>query len=149
MTNQQTGTGEKECNEVVSFRHEAVPYALGNELWQKYKFGEALKIIDPVTKEPSVRNMFWQPKPGDFKAPGIGNVQIGINELQESGVMFCVCHVALVGLSYELGQKMSMDPEEVKKDLLSGILSGIQLVPSGIWAVSRAQEHGCSYCFVP
>src|SRR5260221_519337 len=35
-----------------------------------------------------------------------------------------------------------------EKEWLSGLLPGIQPVPSGVWAVGRAQEHGCAYCFV-
>jgi hypothetical protein len=26
-------------------------------------------------------------------------------------------------------------------------LPGIKIVPAGIWALNRAQEKGCSYCF--
>jgi hypothetical protein len=148
ITNSMTGTPEKSCNEVIVLRHEAIPYALNDQLWEKYKLGEMFKIDDPATKAPSVRNMFWKPKPGDFSVPGIGNVQIGINELQESGAMFCVCNMALTVYANVIGQKLGMDGGEVLKDLQAGILPGIQLVPSGIWAVNRAQEHGCSYCFV-
>jgi intracellular sulfur oxidation DsrE/DsrF family protein len=39
-----------------------------------------------------------------------------------------------------------LDAEEVKKEWIAGILPGIQVVPSGVWAVNRAQENGCSYC---
>jgi intracellular sulfur oxidation DsrE/DsrF family protein len=148
ITNAMTGTPENNCNEVIVLRHEAIPFAMEDRLWAKYKFGEAFKITDPVTKEPSVRNMFWKPKPGDFSVPGIGNVQIGINELQESGAMFCACNMAITVYSNVFAQNMSMDAAEVNKDFLSGILPGIQVVPSGVWAVGRAQEHGCNYCFV-
>jgi len=27
------------------------------------------------------------------------------------------------------------------------VLPGIEVVPSGVWAVGRAQEHHCAYCF--
>ena len=148
ITNAMTGTTEKDCNEVVVLRHEAIPYAMEDSLWAKYKFGEAFKITDPATNEPSVRNMFWKPKPGDFSVPGIGNVQIGINELQESGAMFCVCNMAITVFSTAIAEKMNMDAAAVKSDFLSGLLPDIQVVPSGVWAVGRAQEHGCSYCFV-
>ena len=148
MTNAMTGTPENNCNEVIVLRHEAIPYAMEDRLWAKYKFGELFKIDDPVTKAPSVRNMFWKPKPGAFSVPGIGNVQIGINELQESGAMFCACNMAITVYSAVLAQSMNMDAAEVNKDFLSGILPGIQVVPSGVWAVGRAQEHGCNYCFV-
>ena len=148
ITNAMTGTPEKDCCEVVVLRHEAIPYAMEDSLWAKYKFGEAFKITDAVTNEPSVRNMFWKPKSGDFSVPGIGNVQIGINELQESGAMFCVCNMAITVFSAAIAKGMNVDAEEVKKDFVSGVLPGIQVVPSGVWAVGRAQEHGCNYCFV-
>jgi intracellular sulfur oxidation DsrE/DsrF family protein len=147
LTNAATGTPEKENGVVVILRHDAIPYAMESRLWEKYKFGELFKVDDPVTKSPSVRNMFWQPKPGDFKVPGIGDVAIGINELQASGVMFCVCNMAITVFSAVAAEKMNMDAAVVKKDWLSGVLPGIQVVPSGVWAVGRAQEHQCAYCY--
>jgi len=147
LTNAATGSPEKDNGVVVILRHDAIPYAMESRLWEKYKFGEVFKIDDPATKAASMRNMFWQPKPGDFKIPGVGQVAIGINELQDSGVLFCVCDMALTVLSAVTAQAMNMDAATVKKDWVSGILPGIQIVPSGVWAVGRAQEHGCAYCF--
>jgi intracellular sulfur oxidation DsrE/DsrF family protein len=145
--NGMTGTPEKDCGVVVILRHDAIPYAMGSQLWEKYKFGEVFKIDDDVTKAPAIRNPFWQPKPGDFKVPGLGNVEIGINELQASGVMFCVCDMALTVFSTVTAQGLKQDPGTVKKEWLAGLLPGVQPVPSGVWAVGRAQEHGCTYCF--
>jgi hypothetical protein len=42
---------------------------------------------------------------------------------------------------------MKLDPAEVRKDWVSGVLPGIQLVPSGVWALGRAQEKQCGYIF--
>ena len=147
LTNAATGTPEKDMGVVVILRHDAIPYTMESRLWEKYKFGEFFKIDDPKTKAPSVRNMFWQPGPDDFQVPGIGPVAIGINDLQASGVMFCACNMAITVLSTVVAQHMKLDAEEVKKDWVAGILPGIQVVPSGVWAVGRAQEHGCAYCF--
>lgn len=147
LTNVATGAQEKDLGVVVVLRHDAIPYTMENRLWEKYKFGEVFKINDPVTKKPSVRNMFWQPKPGDFMVPGVGEVEIGINQLQDHGVMFCACNMALTVLSAVAAQSMKMDATAVYNDWKSGILPGIQIVPSGVWAVGRAQEHGCAYCF--
>ena len=147
LTNAGTGTAEKDTGVVVVLRHEAIPYAMESRLWEKYKFGEAFKINDDATKKPSTRNMFWQPKPGDFVVPGVGEVEIGINQLQEHGIMFCVCNMALTVLSTVTAQGMKMDAKTVYNDWVSGILPGIQIVPSGVWAVGRAQEHGCAYCY--
>ena len=40
-----------------------------------------------------------------------------------------------------------MDADTVHKDMMDGVLPGIQLLPSGVWGVGRAQEHGCGYCW--
>ena len=86
-------------------------------------------------------------KPGDFMLPGVGTVPIGIPELQASGVMFCVCGAAMNVYSTVLAGKMGMKPEDVMKEWKEGLIPGIQVVPSGVWALGRAQEHGCSYIF--
>jgi len=49
---------------VVVLCHGAFPIARGNEMWGKYKIGEAFKILDPETKAPTVKNPFLHPKPG-------------------------------------------------------------------------------------
>ncbi len=147
LTNANTGTAEKDCSVVVVLRHLAIPYAMQSSLWEKYNFGEFFKVEDPATKTPSKRNAFWQPKPGDFKIPGLGAVAIGINELQASGVMFCVCDMALTVNSTKVADGMKADAAEVKKEWVAGLLPGIQVVPSGVLALGRAQEKGCGYIF--
>jgi intracellular sulfur oxidation DsrE/DsrF family protein len=148
LTNEATGTPPKDNSVVVIFRHEGIPYAFNEKIWQEYKFGEMFKVDDPRTKTAAMRNPFWQPMEADFKFPGVGPVPIGINQLQDEGVMFCVCNVAMTVYSAAIAEKMGKDAAQVKKDWTENLLPGIQVVPSGVWAVGRAQEHGCAYCFV-
>jgi intracellular sulfur oxidation DsrE/DsrF family protein len=147
LTNEATGTASADCNVVVVLRHDGIPYAFQHGMWSKYNFGEIFKADDPVTKKPSVRNPFWKPAKGEYKIPGFGEVSIGINELQDSGVMFCVCDAAMTVYSAVIADMMKLDAAEVKNDWKANLLPGIQIVPSGVWAVGRAQEHGCTYCF--
>lgn len=147
MTNATSGTPEKDCSVVVVLRHSAIAYAFENRLWESYKFGEVFQVEDPASKTPAMHNPFWKPNVGDFKIPGVGNVDIGINELQDKGVMFCVCDMAITVFSAAVAAGMKQDAAQVKKEWLSGLLPGIHIVPSGVWAVGRAQEHGCAYCF--
>lgn len=146
-SNIATGTPEKDCSVVVVMRHEAIGYAFEDRLWEKYKFGDIFKANDPATKASALRNPFSNPKDGEYKVPGVGAIAIGINQLQASGVMFCVCNTAITKLSAVLGANSGVDPGEVKKELMAGMLPGIQVVPSGVWALGRAQERGCAYCF--
>jgi intracellular sulfur oxidation DsrE/DsrF family protein len=55
--------------------------------------------------------------------------------------------MALTVYSGVVAQSLNLDPAAVKKDWVDGLLPGIKVVPAGIWAINRAQEHGCSYCF--
>ncbi len=147
MTNQATGTAANDCGVVVVLRHHAIIYALNDDQWKKYKLGEHYKLTDPMTKAPLERNPFWQPNPEVFKLPDGGEAKLGINQLMDDGVLFCVCKVALNMGSAMIAMQMNKKHEEVKNDWVNGVLPGIQPVPSGVWAVNRAQEHGCSYCF--
>jgi intracellular sulfur oxidation DsrE/DsrF family protein len=147
LTNEATGTPAKDNSVVVVLRHDAIPYAFEDRLWAKYDLGETFKANDPATGKPATRNPFWKPAKGAFNVPGIGEVQIGINELQDSGVMFCVCDAAMTVYSAIVADRMKLQAAEVKKDWVAGLLPKIQPVPSGVWAIGRAQEHGCSYCF--
>jgi intracellular sulfur oxidation DsrE/DsrF family protein len=148
MTNEMSGAAMKDVGVIVVLRHSSIPYAMQDQLWAKYNFGDVFKIDDPVKKVSSAtRNPLWQPKPGDYSVPGIGNVAIGINELQQNGVQFCVCDMAIMVNSAVIASKMNMDAETVKKDFIAGLLPGIHRVPSGVWALGRAQEQGFGYIY--
>jgi intracellular sulfur oxidation DsrE/DsrF family protein len=147
LTNEGTGSKQEECCAVVVLRHDGICYAFEDRIWEKYGFGEVFKADDPLTAKPATRNPFWNPKPGDYKIPGVGPVQIGINELQANGVMLCVCEMAITVNSAKVAKAKGLDAAEVRKDWMTGLLPGIQLVPSGVWALGRAQEKGCGYVF--
>jgi len=147
MSNQALGSPANECCAVVVLRHAAIPYAFDHETWEKYKLGEVFNAPDPATNKPAVRNPFWKPAKGDYNVPGIGEVAIGINELQESGVLFSVCDAAMTVFSASLAQQLNQPAAEIKKDWAAHLLPGIQVVPSGVWALGRAQEKGCGYIF--
>ena len=46
----------------------AIAINLSDAMWQKYKIGERYKIVDPATKQPSVRNIFLSD--GDIERQG-------------------------------------------------------------------------------
>jgi len=155
LTNEATGTPKSDCGVVVVLRHEGIPYAFKDKMWEKYNFqklfnvegiGPAFQAADAATAT-KTRNPFWNAKPGDFKVPGFGAVPIAINDLQADGVMFCVCNAAMTVYSAIAAGDMKMKPEEVMKEWTDNLIPGVQVVPSGVWAVGRAQEHGCKYIF--
>lgn len=142
MTNASTGVAPGDAQAVVILRHDAIPMGMDTPAWEKYKFGEMFEIEDEQTKKPLMKNMFYSPPPGTFPLPGMS-----IEELLKDGVLFGLCDMALTFYSGMAAKKMNMDAAEIKKEWVANVMPGIQIVPSGVLAVNRAQEHGCTYCF--
>ena len=142
MTNKAVGAPDDDVQAVVVLRHEAIPLAMDSALWKKYNFSKVFNVVDGQTKKPITQNIFWQPKEGTLMLPGMS-----IDELMKSGVLFGVCDMALTVFSMGVAKKMKLNADEVKKEWVAGVLPGIQVVPSGVLAVNRTQEHGCTYCF--
>jgi hypothetical protein len=126
---------------VVVLRHEAFPIALDNPMWEKYKIGASLKIIDPETKAPAIKNPFLRPKPGVLLAD-----DFALDRLLERGVVFGACNIALQVQSKMLAGNAGVTAEEAAKEWAANVIPGITIIPSGTWGVNRAQEMGCTYC---
>ena len=136
------GVPESDLGVVVVLRHAAIPIALKDDAWEKYKLGEFFKINDPATKSPALRNPFAYIKPGDMPLP-----EAALEKLVARGVRIAVCNMAIHHQSARLAQQLGVPHESVKQDWLAAVLPGVQVVPSGVLAVNGAQSKGCSYCF--
>jgi hypothetical protein len=126
---------------VIIFRARALPMAIGSAIWEKYKIGESLKIIDPETKAPAVKNPFFQPMPGVLASD-----DTAIDRLLANGTVMGACNMALHAQSKRLASNAGVSPEEAAKEWAANVIPGITIIPSGTWGVNRAQEAGCTYC---
>jgi hypothetical protein len=118
-----------DVNTAVGISGSAFPMNASDRLWAKYKLGERSKIVDPTTKEPAVRNIFYE----DVKA------------IQARGTVFWQCNIALGGVAQQLSTAFQMPLAEVRADLIAGLNPGVRLMPSHVMALALAQERGFSY----
>jgi len=135
---------EKELSAVIILRHAALPIALNDAMWSKYKLGEAFSVTDPGTSKPAERNVFATT--AGFAIPPFASASV--EALVASGALPCACNMALQHFATEAATKMSMPPADVIKEWQASLLPGVTLVPSGVLAVGRAQDHECRYCNV-
>jgi len=142
MTNNETGVPDADISVMVVLRHAALPLAFVDSAWEKYKLGEVFKITDAKTNAPAVRNPFFKSAPGELPLPGMD-----IGDLMQTGVLFGACNMAIRFYSGMVAKSTGGNADDIRKDWLAAVIPGIQVVPSGVWAVNRAQEHGCTYCF--
>jgi len=138
------GLTDADNTAAIVVRHFAAPLALQDAAWAKYKLGEFIKFDDPKTKAPSVRNPWYKMAAADQMIPGIG-----VDDLIAKGALVGVCNVALTVFSGMLAAQMGggMTGDAVKADLIANLVPGVQVVPSGVLAVNRTQEKGCTYTF--
>ncbi|MEO5590806.1 MAG: twin-arginine translocation signal domain-containing protein [Gemmatimonadaceae bacterium] len=136
--NTMTATYPGETTAVVILRHGGLALAMGDALWSKYPIGQMFSINDG--ESPAKRNPY-------AKITGLPIDGLGISELIKGGVLVGACDVALTVYSSGAAKEMGLDPATVKKEWIAGLLPGVQVVPSGVMAVARAQELGCVYCF--
>jgi hypothetical protein len=121
-------------------------------VWDKYKIGEWLDVVDPETKKPAVRNIFYNSKNGvdkesASKDPNDRNSlfqDTSIDALQSRGVQFMSCHTATEEQARVLVErnKLSQSPEEIVKDMLAHTQPQILVNASMVAAVALMQAEG-------
>jgi len=121
-------------------------------VWQKYRIGEWLKVQDPKTGQPAVRNPFFASKAEPemhyaTQDPDDENSlfqDTSIQALQLRGVQFLCCHTATEEQSRALIKDfgLSQQREEVVKDLLGHTVPGVLVVASMVSAIALLQSEG-------
>jgi hypothetical protein len=135
------GTSDQQTRPVIVFRRLGTPMAMNDAMWERYAIGEDQKIKDPTTKAPATRNVYWKPREG---ATGWES-EYALEPLQRRGLISLVCNVALGNWASGMAQKYQRDPEVVKAEWRANLIPGAILVPSGIYALIRAQNAGCAF----
>jgi sulfur relay (sulfurtransferase) complex TusBCD TusD component (DsrE family) len=121
-------------------------------IWKKYEIGEMLKVTDPETGKPAVRNIFV-----GKDAATAANVQAQNPDSEDSmyqardmatlrhrGVQFLSCHTATEEQARAIVRlrKLGQAPEEVVKDMLAHTVQGTIVVASMVAAIALLQTDG-------
>ena len=132
-------TRDAETRPVIVFRRLGTVMALNDAMWDRFGIGADRKIDDPLTKAPARRNPFWSAPAGDRHAA------MSIEAMQKRGLICLACNVSLMSMGYSFAQKTGRDVEEVRKEVRENLVPGAIAVPSGIFALIRAQNAGCAF----
>lgn len=138
------GVPESQLTSVLSFRHFALPLVLNDSIWAKYKFAGMIGAMDAKTNAPATRNIY---RDAILLHPGLTYEQILAGKATKATIIMTACNVALHALSSMTAANAGVSPEAAAEEWKAALLPGVVLVPSGVYAISRAQEAGCTYCF--
>jgi Uncharacterized conserved protein len=148
VANQQGyGLGNADAAVVIVLRHNSTGFAFTDAMWAKYgaAMGEAAgNFDDPKTKTKPTINVY---NSGAYLG-ALPNGGVTFDTLVGRGVHFAVCQMASRRFAGVIANAHKLDAEAVYKELTSNLIRNSHMVPAGIVAVNRAQEHGYSlaYC---
>ena len=120
----------------VVIRHMAMPIILGDDIWSKLQLGMETKMKDRTTSADLLHNPFINKKPEEFGA---------VDALIKRGVVVLGCNMALGNYVMKFAATEKISNDDARAKILATLVPGVILMPSGIFAVSRAQEAGCRY----
>lgn len=123
-----------------------------DHIWEKYRIGEWLKVMDPKTGAPTKRNIFYPSAAGnppkyatkDPNDEGSLYQDISVQALQSRGVQFLCCHTATEEQVRVLIKtfKLTQPREEIVQEMQAHTVPGIQIVPSMVSAIALLQSQG-------
>jgi hypothetical protein len=126
---------------VLGISGDAYPIVFNDTIWTKYKYGESSKTNDPRTGQPSVRNVWWQPRAGEPM------VEFGVDVLQKRGAQLILCNNVLRGVIRRVMADTQRPYDEVRHELTSNLLPGVIVVPAMVAAMAMAQSRGAAYVY--
>ena len=126
----------------IVLRHNAIVLAMQNAFWDKYRIGKLRKITHPITGEPTALNPALMDEKDGIPEP-FSNA--GLRKQLDSGVVVLACNLALQGCIELIKNADKVDEATARKQAIAYMVPGVILQPSGVFAVTRAQEIGASY----
>lgn len=134
------GIKDSDLAVVIVARHKATSFAYNDAIWAKWgkQLSEQAEFVDPKTKEP--------PKVSYYASLSDGSQLSGKMEgLIKHGVQFAVCQMSTRGIAMRIAKANSLEVDAVVKEIVANLVPNSRMVPAGVVAVNRAQEHGYSY----
>ena len=130
----KSGYGLKDSDSavIIIVRHRSTRFGYNDAMWAKYgkHFSQQMdNFVDPKTKEAPIVNIH---------ATAGGTM----DKLIQRGARIAICQVATRGTSSSLAKATGGDADTIFNELSANLVTNGRLVPAGIVAVNRAQEHG-------
>lgn len=132
----------KDVTPAIVLRHNAIVLAMQQPFWDKYGIGASKKVTHQLTGEATDRNPVLLGEKEGIPAPFN---QATVTNQMSHGVVVLACNLALQDCVDLITREDKVDAAEARKRALAYMVPGIILQPSGVFAVTLAQEAGASY----
>ena len=140
------GVHARELGVVIILRHMATPFGFNDYIWKKYgaTFAEKLQL-DAMTAMEAIHGnpLDTAPtsSPEKYHAPTLVS-------LAQKGVRFAICGMATAWFAGTVAKLVGGKAEQIHQEFATNLVDSALMVPAGIVAVNRAQEHGYALAYV-
>jgi hypothetical protein len=121
------GVPAENVNVVLVIRHSAIPMIMGDEFWTRTEVGKRRKLKDERTGKTANQNPHRK----------------GIEDFLSHGGIVLACGFAFGAMVWLEAERQHKKPEEVRPEVLTQVIPGIVIQPSGFFALIEAQRNGC------
>ena len=126
----------------IVLRHNAIVLAMQQSFWDKYGIGASKKVTHPITGQPTDKNPALLDEKDGIPAP---YNSAALPKQLARGVVVLACNMALQDCIDLISKIEKVDDAAARKAAIGYLVPGVILQPSGVFALTLAQEAGASY----
>jgi hypothetical protein len=129
---------------VVVLRHHGIALAMQQAFWDKYDVAKNNTVTHPITQQGTTRNpALLSSTRGEVPAELDA---VALDKYISHGGIALACNLAFDDMIELVTKKDGGTPESARKTAIAGLVPGVILQPSGVFAALHAQEAaGCKY----
>ncbi|MDQ6827419.1 MAG: hypothetical protein M3081_00960 [Gemmatimonadota bacterium] len=132
-----------EMTPVLVLRHHGIALAMRQSFWDKYEVAKSNQVMHPVTQQATDRNPALLSSargevPAEFD-------EVALDKYIARGGIALACNLALDDMVELVSKKDGGTAEAARKTAIAGMVPGVILQPSGVFAALHAQDVGCKY----
>jgi hypothetical protein len=135
------GTKPTDMSAVLVLRHNGIALAMDDDFWSRFKVAESagMKRADGTFHMVNPSRKAWPEVPLPWR-------NFNMEQFQSDGGIALGCNLAfMLAVVPKYQEALKVSAEEAQRVAKSHLLPGVTLMPSGFFAVSRAQEAGCQF----
>lgn len=136
------GTAEKDLRTVLILRHNAIVLAMSQAHWDEYGLGQELKVTHPLTSAVTDKNPALLGERDGVPAPFS---EFALDRFMARGNIVLACDLAFADCVRRVKARHNLSDADARIRAVVGLVPGVSLQPSGVFAAVRAQEAGAVY----
>lgn len=133
----------RDCSPVLVLRHHGIALAMTQAFWDKYGVAKENTVTHPVTQQGTDRNPALLSSSRNEVPAELDDV--ALDKYIGRGGIALACNLAFDDMIQLVSKKDGTSGDAARKTALAGLVPGVLLQASGVFAALYAQDAGCKY----